>query len=63
MLQGDGGSPLVCPLADSPETYEVTGIVAWGIGCGGETPGVYANVAYARSWIDQELAKLNIRLD
>ena len=30
-----------------------TGIVSWGIGCGGDgTPAVYANVASAACWID-----------
>merc|ERR1712154_358592 len=28
------------------------GIVAWGIGCGGSTPGVYAAVSEAVCWID-----------
>ncbi|XP_014289644.1 phenoloxidase-activating factor 2 [Halyomorpha halys] len=56
--KGDGGSPLVCPVEGKPGTYEVTGLVAWGIGCGDETPGVYAGVAYARSWIDKTMADI-----
>lgn len=37
--KGDGGSPLVCPIEDQPGRYYQTGMVAWGIGCGDETPG------------------------
>lgn len=37
------------------------GIVAWGIGCAeGGTPGVYANVASARDWIDEQMAFNNL---
>ncbi|XP_014210024.1 serine protease 42-like [Copidosoma floridanum] len=56
--RGDGGSPLVCPIVNDPDNrYYQTGIVAWGIGCGENlVPGVYANVAYARAWIDQIMA-------
>ena len=28
--RGDGGSPLMCPMANDPEYYVQTGIVAWG---------------------------------
>ena len=56
LLQGDGGGPLVCPLRDNPSRYIQAGIVAWGIGCGENgVPGVYANVARAREWIDQKM--------
>ncbi|XP_074099787.1 phenoloxidase-activating factor 2-like [Cotesia typhae] len=56
--KGDGGSPLVCPLRDDPIRYLQAGIVSWGIGCGENgVPGIYANVAYARKWIDQQLAE------
>lgn len=37
--KGDGGSPLVCPIAGQPDRYYQAGMVAWGIGCGDETPG------------------------
>ncbi|KAL7299625.1 hypothetical protein TKK_0007387 [Trichogramma kaykai] len=58
---GDGGSPLVCPSKRNPERYVQAGIVAWGIGCGqANVPGVYADVAKSRRWIDQTLARLNI---
>nr|XP_031848006.1 uncharacterized protein LOC116433727 [Nomia melanderi] len=59
--KGDGGSPLVCPSKRDPTTYQQAGIVAWGIGCGEDgTPGVYANVATARSWIDEQMAYNNL---
>lgn len=55
--KGDGGSPLVCPVSNGPNArYMQAGIVAWGIGCGDEIPAVYANVAYLRDWIDEQLA-------
>ncbi|KAG5895912.1 hypothetical protein JTB14_031819 [Gonioctena quinquepunctata] len=53
---GDGGSPLVCPIAGSPDRYFQAGIVAWGIGCGkDQIPGVYVNVAMFRNWIDEQM--------
>lgn len=52
---GDGGSPLVCPIEGYINRYFQAGIVAWGIGCNDPIPGVYANVAYQREWIDQQL--------
>ena len=50
--KGDGGSPLVCPSKYDPYTYIQAGIVAWGIGCGGDTPGAYAAVSEAVCWVD-----------
>ncbi|XP_058130290.1 phenoloxidase-activating factor 2-like [Anopheles ziemanni] len=59
--RGDGGSPLVCPIAEAPEYYYQAGIVAWGIGCGEEgIPGVYGNVQYFREWIDKTLVDRSI---
>ncbi|XP_050595985.1 phenoloxidase-activating factor 2-like isoform X3 [Bombus affinis] len=59
--KGDGGGPLVCPMKSNPSTYLQAGIVAWGIGCAeGGTPGVYANVASARDWIDEQMAFNNL---
>ncbi|KAG5865273.1 hypothetical protein JTB14_030288 [Gonioctena quinquepunctata] len=58
---GDGGSPLVCPDPNNPNRYVQAGIVGWGIGCGTMgVPGVYADVAKFRSWIDEQMEKLNI---
>ncbi|XP_015434419.1 PREDICTED: serine protease 42-like [Dufourea novaeangliae] len=58
---GDGGSPLMCPSRNDPSRYEQVGIVAWGIDCGqNSAPGVYANVAYLRNWIDDQMAYNNL---
>ncbi|XP_031637633.1 phenoloxidase-activating factor 2-like isoform X2 [Contarinia nasturtii] len=53
--KGDGGSALVCPIPNAPHRYVQTGIVAWGIGCGNSTPGVYANVQMFRNWVDKQM--------
>lgn len=59
--KGDGGSPLVCPIEGSYQHYYQAGIVAWGIGCGeNQIPGVYADVAHFRNWIDQEMKKRDL---
>jgi len=52
--QGDGGSPLMCSSfhGETGYSYFQAGIVSWGIGCGGSTPGVYASVDKAVCWID-----------
>lgn len=54
--KGDGGGPLVCPKyapnSGRPQQYVQTGIVAWGIGCGTEVPGVYAKVTEALCFVD-----------
>ncbi|KAE8738782.1 hypothetical protein FOCC_FOCC015723 [Frankliniella occidentalis] len=62
--EGDGGSPLVCPMTDSADSrYLFAGIVAWGVGCGQEdVPGVYADVAQFRGWIENEMASREIPL-
>uniref|UniRef100_A0A2M4DPA9 Phenoloxidase-activating factor 2 n=1 Tax=Anopheles darlingi TaxID=43151 RepID=A0A2M4DPA9_ANODA len=58
--KGDGGSPLVCPIPNKQHQYYQTGVVAWGIGCGENgIPGVYANVAKFRKWIDQHMIQRN----
>jgi len=54
--QGDGGAPLACPIGlASDNRYQQSGIVAWGIGCNDNIPAAYANVALARTWIDQQM--------
>ncbi len=51
--QGDSGGPIV---VDDPEGGTVQiGIVSWGEGCG-VYPGVYAEVAALRAWIDATIA-------
>lgn len=58
--KGDGGSPLACPIGNSGK-YAQVGIVSWGIGCGEQgTPGVYADVASSRNWIDTQLQTRNL---
>ncbi|CRL07166.1 CLUMA_CG020154, isoform A [Clunio marinus] len=54
--QGDGGSPLVCPVGiASDNRYVQIGAVAWGIGCRDALPAVYTNIALFRDWIDQHV--------
>ena len=70
--QGDGGSPLVCPipiekdkyfdpdLSMKPQHYVQVGIVSWGIGCAiKDIPAVYANVPFIRTWIDSKIKQFN----
>ncbi|KAL7727559.1 hypothetical protein ACLKA6_000115 [Drosophila palustris] len=46
----------LAPLDIATENrYQQSGIVAWGIGCNDEVPAAYANVALARTWIDQQM--------
>eukprot|EP00088_Acartia_fossae_P035299 TRINITY_DN36332_c0_g1_i1.p1 TRINITY_DN36332_c0_g1~~TRINITY_DN36332_c0_g1_i1.p1 ORF type:complete len:454 (-),score=113.52 TRINITY_DN36332_c0_g1_i1:109-1470(-) len=47
---GDGGSPLVCQSQSG--RWTVVGLVAWGVGCASEIPGVYARISYFRDWIN-----------
>ncbi|XP_066150577.1 phenoloxidase-activating factor 2 isoform X2 [Euwallacea fornicatus] len=59
--KGDGGSPLVCPIAGKKDQYYQYGIVAWGIGCGeNNTPGVYVNVPLFRDWIDTQVRSFGL---
>ncbi|CAL4103096.1 unnamed protein product, partial [Meganyctiphanes norvegica] len=49
--KGDGGSPLACKSQDG--SYQLAGIVSWGIGCGQRgIPGVYVNIRYYLDWIN-----------
>ncbi|KAJ8703811.1 hypothetical protein PYW07_013105 [Mythimna separata] len=53
--QGDGGAPLACPIGNN--RYKLTGLVAWGIGCGQQdVPAVYTNVPKFRDWVDEKMA-------
>ncbi|KAL1460475.1 hypothetical protein WDU94_012456 [Cyamophila willieti] len=49
--KGDGGGPLICQLKGQRDRYTQVGIVAWGIGCGSDTPGVYVDVKKYKKWI------------
>ncbi|KAL0852982.1 hypothetical protein ABMA27_012765 [Loxostege sticticalis] len=55
---GGGGSPLVCPI-EGQGRYVQTGIVSWvPDGCGVDGASiVFADVAAARPWIDQQMAE------
>ncbi|KPJ01333.1 Ovochymase-1 [Papilio xuthus] len=56
--KGDGGSPLVCPIQEGPDSnrYAVYGLVAFGIDCGKPIPAVYANVPKLYAWVDSKMA-------
>ncbi|KAJ3667049.1 hypothetical protein Zmor_002458 [Zophobas morio] len=61
---GDGGVPLVCPIPNQKNRYQVVGLVSWGIGCGIEgVPGAYADVAYLRNWVDEQMKKRRYGVD
>ncbi|MGH6748734.1 MAG: S1 family peptidase [Methyloceanibacter sp.] len=47
--QGDSGGPMV--VRDEGGAFVQIGVVSWGSGCGGTTPGVYARVAPFAGWI------------
>jgi len=47
---GDGGSPLVCQAKSG--RWTVMGLVAWGVGCASDVPGVYVRVSHFRNWIN-----------
>lgn len=52
---------MVCPLSNDPSRYVQAGIVAWGIGCAeNNVPGVYAKIASARHWIDEQIVYYNL---
>lgn len=59
-MQGDGGSPLMCPNNDG--VFVQAGIVAWGIGCGTNgVPGGYVNVASFTCWIKRVIENVEGR--
>jgi len=47
---GDGGSPLVCQAESG--RWTVVGLVAWGVGCASDLPGVYVKMSHFKDWID-----------
>ncbi|KAH8238800.1 hypothetical protein KR038_000820, partial [Drosophila bunnanda] len=54
--KGDGGSPLMCPIAGHPTQFELAGIVNIGVGCGQPgVPGLYTSVSELKPWIDDVL--------
>ena len=61
-LQGDSGGPLICE--DENGAWKINGIVSWGANeCGDEfQTGVYVNVPFYRSWIDDYVEKVRARV-
>ncbi len=55
MIQGDSGGPMALGASSMDwQDREQIGIVSWGYGCAENgAPGVYADVAYLRDWIDE----------
>merc|ERR1719507_2029527 len=52
--QGDSGGPLTVKDSDQ---HHLAGVVSWGYGCAADgLPGVYAEVAQLRSWVDTTMA-------
>jgi len=52
--QGDSGGPLTVKASDQ---HYLAGVVSWGEGCAADgLPGVYAEVAKLRSWVDATMA-------
>lgn len=48
---GDSGGPL--QIQEKPNSvYRIVGVTSYGIGCGGQRPGVYARVASYLNWIE-----------
>lgn len=52
--QGDSGGPMSIINGNGDAT--VVGVVSWGFGCGGNTPGVYTNVEHFTPWIERWLS-------
>lgn len=60
---GDGGSPLVCPIPESPDHFYQAGIVSWGISCNLQNvPGVYVDVFKYMPWIEEQFKRMNYKL-
>jgi trypsin len=54
--QGDSGGPLILKSEDGSGNDVQIGVVSWGLGCADQRyPGVYAEVAAVREWIDGTL--------
>lgn len=61
--KGDGGSPLICTIPQDPRRSYQSGIVAAGLGCGSDAPGLYVNVAHFSNWIKYQIAHIHLDID
>lgn len=61
--KGDGGSPLICTIPQDPRRSYQSGIVAAGLGCGSDAPGLYVNVAHFSNWIKYQIAYINLNIE
>ncbi|CAG9574935.1 unnamed protein product [Danaus chrysippus] len=60
--QGDGGAPLSCPISEN--RYKLSGLVAWGIGCGEkDVPAAYVRVSMFRRWTDDNMLSWGLNTD
>jgi len=53
--QGDSGGPMITLSKDGSHFSQI-GVVSWGYGCGGATPGVYARVTDQIYWIIKQVS-------
>lgn len=52
--KGDGGGALVCGPQHQGGSWQVVGVVSWGVGCGQkDVPGVYVKVNHYNQWIQE----------
>merc|ERR1712098_964862 len=54
-----GGGPLLCKddeARNAKGKLIQVGVTAWGVGCGGDLPGVYSKLSSAMCWIDQVMS-------
>jgi len=51
--QGDSGGPM---MVKEGGKHTVVGVVSWGIGCAGDTPGIYTRVSHHLDWIKKSIA-------
>lgn len=61
--KGDGGSPLFCSIPQDSRRFYQSGIVAAGLGCGSDAPGLYVNVAHFSNWIKYQLKRMNLNFE
>lgn len=61
--KGDRGSPLICEIPHLTDRFYQTGIMAGGLRCDENTPGIYVNIAHFADWIQQQLGFIGHNLD